>query len=63
MLALPPEVDRDCALAMVEDSGDLAALEAAYMRRGQQILACDAARALAVETLKRERGLRENTRR
>ncbi|NIJ26591.1 hypothetical protein [Brevundimonas terrae] len=56
-------MDRDCALAMVEDSGDLAALEAAYMRRGQQILACDAARALAVETLKRERGLRENTRR
>ncbi|MEG1452588.1 MAG: hypothetical protein RSC22_07310 [Brevundimonas sp.] len=48
---------------MVEGRGDLAALEVAYMRRGQQILACDAARALAVETLKQERALRESTRR
>lgn len=62
LLALPPEVERPCALAMVEDSGDLAALEVAYMQRGQQILACDGARALAVEIMKLERALRENTR-
>ncbi len=63
VLALPPEVERPCDLARLEGEANLAALEVAYMRRGQQLMACDAARALAVETLKRERGLRENTRR
>ncbi|MBN9479123.1 MAG: hypothetical protein J0I52_02675 [Bordetella sp.] len=35
----------------------LSDLEAAYMRRGAQLAACDAARRLALETLESERAL------
>ncbi len=62
-LVLPPEVARPCDLATLTDDASLVALEAAYMRRGQQLLACDAARAMAVEILKTERSLREIARR
>lgn len=60
-LVLPPEVERPCGLAVLEGRGELADLEVAYMRRGEQLLACDAARALAVEILNKERALSRNT--
>ncbi|WP_303698369.1 hypothetical protein [Brevundimonas naejangsanensis] len=42
---------------MLPQTATAADLEAAYVRRGGQILACDAARRLAVETLEAERAL------
>ena len=54
-MPLPPEAERPCALAVLQPPGDLAALEAAYMQRGAQIVACDAARQMAVDVLKVER--------
>lgn len=62
-LVLPPEVERPCDLARLTGDDSLGALEEAYMRRGPQVLACDAARAMAVEILKAERSLREIARR
>jgi hypothetical protein len=37
-------------------------LDAAYLQRGAQILACDAARRLAVETLRAERAMQDDQR-
>lgn len=54
-LLLPPEADRPCALAVLQPPGDLAALETAYMQRGAQIVACDAARQMAIDVLMAER--------
>lgn len=62
-LVLPPEVQQPCDLPLIAPRADLAALEAAYMQRGAALLACDARRALAVEILKQERGLRVSTNR
>jgi len=42
---------------VLPETATSADLEAAYVRRGGQILACDAARRLAVETLQAERAL------
>jgi len=50
-------VTRPCDLALLPETATSADLEAAYVRRGGQILACDAARRLAVETLQAERAL------
>lgn len=50
-------VTRPCDLAVLPETATAADLEAAYVRRGVQILACDAARRLAVETLQAERSL------
>ena len=54
-LALPETASRPCALATLPAAPTLADLEAAYMLRGAQVLACDGARRLAVETLLAER--------
>lgn len=56
-LILPDAVTRPCDLAVLPDAATTADLEAAYVRRGGQILTCDAARRLAVETLQAERSL------
>ena len=48
-LVLPEAAMRPCALAVLGD------LEAVYVERGAQIVACDGARRLAVETLEAER--------
>lgn len=56
-LILPDAVTRPCDLAVLPEAATAADLEAAYVRRGGQILACDAARRLAVETLEAERAL------
>ena len=54
-LALPVEASRPCALATLPAEPTLGDLEAAYATRGAQVAACDAARRLAVETLRAER--------
>jgi len=56
-LALPDAAAKPCPLAVLPDNPTAADLDAAYMRRGAQVVACDAARALAVETLIAERRL------
>lgn len=56
-LILPDAVTRPCDLAVLPDAATTADLEAAYVRRGGQILECDAARRLAIETLQAERAL------
>lgn len=60
-LVLPVEVTQSCALPVVSDAADMAALEVAYMRRGQALVECDAKRALILEILNKERGLRSST--
>lgn len=63
--AAPPRLElersalKPCALPRLPEAATLADLEASYLRRGAAIVACDAARRLAVETLEAERALRE----
>lgn len=54
-LMLAEAVRQPCELARLPDQPTAADLEAAYVRRGAQLAACDAARRLAVETLEAER--------
>ena len=56
-LILAEAATQPCELAMLPERPTAADLEAAYVRRGAQVAACDAARRLAVETLKAERDL------
>lgn len=46
-----------CELAVLPERPTAADLEAAYVRRGAELVRCDAARRLAVETLEAERVL------
>lgn len=54
-LVLAEAATRPCTLATLPETPSLADLEAAYLLRGAQIVACDGARRLAVETLDAER--------
>ncbi|WP_035293834.1 hypothetical protein [Brevundimonas bacteroides] len=54
-LTLPETAARPCDLYRLPDGATLADLEIGYVTRGAQLVACDAARRLAVETLKAER--------
>jgi|TARA_R100000406_G_scaffold1053_5_gene1099 hypothetical protein len=54
-LTLPVEATRPCRLVTLGPSPTLADLETAYMARGEALVACDAARRLAVATLMAER--------
>ena len=56
-LILPETTTTPCALARLPDAPTVADLEIAYMTRGSDLLACDAARQLAVDTLLAERAL------
>jgi hypothetical protein len=56
-LTLPETVSRPCRLATLPPEATLADLEAAYARRGADLVACDAARALAVQLIAAERTL------
>lgn len=58
-LILPDEVTRPCPVARIGPRATLADLERAYMQRGAQLVACDAARALAVQALTAERALKD----
>ena len=56
-MILPEAATRPCALARLPDVPTMADLEVGYMTRGSDLLACDAARQLAVDTLLAERAL------
>jgi hypothetical protein len=51
-----------CQLAVLPAQPTQADLDAAYVMRGAQLVACDAARKLAVETLLAERALQDRWR-
>ncbi len=61
-LVLPDEAVRSCQLAVLPDRPTKADLDAAYVTRGAQLVACDKARALALETLLAERALQDRWR-
>ena len=48
---LPEAAARPCPIATLAESPTLADLEAAYILRGRQLVECELARRLAVETL------------
>lgn len=54
---MPEATTTPCVLARLPDPPTVADLEVAYMTRGSDLLACDAARQLAVDTLLAERAL------
>ena len=56
-LTLDETALRPCRLPRLAEPATIGALEAAYVERGQAIVACDQARALAVEVLEAERAL------
>ena len=56
-LAMPAEARRPCELHRLPEGPTQADLEIGYATRGAQIVACDAARRLAVETHDAEHGL------
>ncbi len=56
-LALAAEAMRPCALHILPSQPTLADLEIGYVARGAQIIACDAARRLAVDTYEAQQAL------
>ncbi len=62
-LILPQAATRPCLLERLPDSPTHADLEVAYVERGLRLVACENARALAVETLTVERTLQDRWRR
>lgn len=58
-LSLPVEATRPCRLVTLGPSPTLADLETAYMARGEALVACDAARRLALTILMAERAAQE----
>lgn len=56
-LTLPEVAATPCILSRLAEGPTLADLEVAYMARGGDLVACDAARQLAVDTLLAERAL------
>ena len=59
---MPAEAVRPCELYRLPERATVADLELGYARRGLQILACDGARRLAVETHAREHQLEDEAR-
>jgi hypothetical protein len=62
-LTMPTEATRPCELSRLPANPTLADLELGYARRGVQILACDGARRLAVQTHADEHALEAKARR
>ncbi len=58
----PPEASRPCAIHLLPERPTQADLEVGYATRGAQIVACDAARRLAVETHEAEHALEAEAR-
>ena len=56
-LTLDETATKPCRLPRLGEPATLGGLEAAYVERGAAILACDQARAAAVEALKAEHAL------
>ena len=61
-IEIPAEAARPCSLYVLPQAPSQADLEIGYATRGAQILACDAARRLAVQTLEAEHALEEKLR-
>ena len=61
-LELPPAAVRPCTLDRLPDAPTQGDLEIAYTARGAALVACEAARILAVETLLAERALQDRWR-
>ena len=61
-LNLPAAATTPCRLERLPEQPTLADFELAYMARGLRLAECDAARALAVETLRAERALQDRWR-
>lgn len=61
-LEMPTEARQPCELHRLPQVPTQADLEVGYATRGAQIVACDAARRLAVETLDAEHALEEDAR-
>lgn len=61
-LVLAEEARRPCELHRLPERATEADLEIGYATRGAQIVACDAARRLAVETLDAEHALEDEAR-
>lgn len=61
-LNLPSVVTTPCRLDRLPERPTLADFEVSYMARGQRLAECEAARALAVETLLAERALQDRWR-
>ncbi|ODT85611.1 MAG: hypothetical protein ABS78_19655 [Phenylobacterium sp. SCN 70-31] len=59
---MPPQARRPCDLHRLPAAPTLADLEVGYAARGAQIVACDAARRLAVETHDAEHALEDEIR-
>lgn len=62
-LTLPVQATTPCRLDVLPPTPTVADLETAYFARGAALVACDAARDLAVATLKAERELYDRWRR
>jgi len=58
-LTLPEAATRPCGLAILQAEPTIGDLEAGYVTRGAQLVACDGARRLAVETLIAERAMQD----
>jgi phage terminase small subunit len=56
---MPPEATKACSLYLLPQTPTQAALEIGYATRGAQVVACDAARALAVQTHAAEHALED----
>jgi hypothetical protein len=56
---MPPAASESCELYLLPQSPTQADLEIGYATRGAQIVACDAARALAVQTHAAEHALED----
>ena len=56
-LSMPLEAQKPCGLHTLPEPPTIADLEIGYVTRGAQLVACDAARRLAVETHKAEHAL------
>lgn len=61
-LTLPAAATTPCRLDRLPEAPTQADLEAAYLARGAALVACDAARGLAVDTLRAERALQDRWR-
>jgi len=62
-LTLPREATTPCVLERLPQAPTQADLDVAYIERGARLVACENARALAVETLTAERALQDRWRR
>ncbi|RZJ16505.1 MAG: hypothetical protein EON91_13040 [Brevundimonas sp.] len=59
---MPTAAITPCELSRLPDTPTLADLEVAYLTRGAQLVACDAARRLAIDSWMAERAMQDGSR-